>query len=186
MCRQRCALIVARCACAYACMSARVNACSSTAGLDLTTSSGDHRARARARPNDTASLVVRQRPLPPRPNLPICSSGKAFARAPRAPPTHLNGKTSPLGSSSDDFGSRCTCFLVFSKSHLRRSQNRLYHHDHAVSIGSVSRPSTSAVPQNGLWHAEAMPQNNRTIRDLLISRPRWVPVPLRSGWTSGL
>ena len=39
MCRQGCALIVARCACA------RVNACSSTAGLDLTTSSGDHRAR---------------------------------------------------------------------------------------------------------------------------------------------
>ena len=46
MCRQRCALIVARCACACACMSARVTACSSTAGLDLTTSSGDHRARA--------------------------------------------------------------------------------------------------------------------------------------------
>ena len=49
-----CALIVARCACACACMSARVNACSSTAGLDLTASSGHHRARAR--PNDAASL----------------------------------------------------------------------------------------------------------------------------------
>ena len=48
MCRQRCALIVARCACACACMSALVNACSSTAGLDLTTSSGDHLARAPA------------------------------------------------------------------------------------------------------------------------------------------
>ena len=47
MCRQRCALVVARCVRARACLSARVNAkaCSSTAGLDLTTSSGDHRAR---------------------------------------------------------------------------------------------------------------------------------------------
>ena len=54
MCRQRCALIVARCAYACACMPARVNAYSSTVGLDLTTSSGYHRAR----PNDTSSLVV--------------------------------------------------------------------------------------------------------------------------------
>ena len=90
---------------------------------------------SRAHPNNTASLAVRQRPLPPRRNLPICSSRKAFARAPRAPPTHLNGKTSPLGSSSDEYGSWRAFFLAFSKSHLRRSQNRVYHHDHAVSIG---------------------------------------------------
>ena len=82
MCRQRCALIVARCAYACACMSARVNAYSSTAGLDLTTSSGDHRARA---PTIRPRIVVRQFPLPPRPNLRICSSGKA--------PDHANARS---------------------------------------------------------------------------------------------
>ena len=63
MCRQRCALIVARCACTCACMSARVNACSSsTAGLDLTASSGHHRARApTSRPR--LARCCRQRPL---------------------------------------------------------------------------------------------------------------------------
>ena len=82
MCRQRCTLIVARCACACACMSARVNVCSWTTGLDLTTTSGDHRARA---PTTRPRLcVVRQRPLPPRPNVPICSSRRPFAQA-RAP-----------------------------------------------------------------------------------------------------
>ena len=62
MCRQRCALIVARCARACACMSARVNACSPTAGLNLTTSSGDHRARA---PTTRPRLARRYRQSPP-------------------------------------------------------------------------------------------------------------------------
>ena len=125
MCCQRCALIVARCACACPCMSARVNACSSTAGLDLTTSSGDHRERS-----TTPRLCL------------WCANGRfhpALTCQSAVPGGPSNGKISPLGSSSDDYGSRRAFFLAFSKRHLRRSQNCVYHHDHAVSIGSADR-----------------------------------------------
>ena len=63
MCRQRCALIVARCARACACMSARLNACSSTAGLDLTSPSEDHRARAPITRPRLTDARYRQSPL---------------------------------------------------------------------------------------------------------------------------
>ena len=72
MCRQRCALIVALC------VRVRVH---------VRRVLFDRRFRcdhvfgrpSRVRPNDTSSLVVRKFPLPPRPNLRICSSAERSA-----------------------------------------------------------------------------------------------------------
>ena len=139
MCRQGCALIVAHCACACACMSARVNACSSTAGLDLTTSSGDHRAR----PNNTASLVVRQWPLPPRPNLPICSSRRAFACAPRERRPTSTARSGRWGRPVmiTEAGAHFSCFC--QKSSAKVAKPRLS--PWSCCQHRLSRPSTSAI-----------------------------------------
>ena len=91
---------------------------------------------------------------------------RAFARAPRAPPTHLNGKTSPLGSSSDDYGSRRAVFLAFSKNHLRRSQNRVYQHDHAVSIDSADRVRVP-FPRTGCGKQKPCKRTIQLARDVL-------------------
>ena len=87
MCRQRCALIVARCACACPCISARVNACSSKvttlprktadvqkrAPLPPATVSRPSKAKVRTLPRKTAGVqkraatarVLQSTPFPP-------------------------------------------------------------------------------------------------------------------------
>ena len=158
MCRQRCALIVARCACACACMSARVNACSSTAGLDLTTSSGDHRARApttwprlwcangRFHPALTWQSAVPEG-LPSHP------------RQERRRPTSTArprrwGRPAMITEADADF------FLLFQTSFAKVAKPRPS--PWSCCQHRLSRPSTSAVPRVAASRSHASKQQDHT------------------------
>ena len=169
MCRQRCALIVAHCA--RACMSARVNACSSTAGLDLTRSSGNHRARAcangRFHPALTCQSAVPGKPSP--------------ARQERRRPTST-ARSCRWGRPAmiTEAGAH---FLAFPKV-ICEGRKCVYHHDHAVSIGSADRVRVP-FPRTGCGKQKCFKTTGPYEACSLIASGR-VPAPLRSGWTSGL
>ena len=130
MCRQRCALIVAPCACACACMSARVNACSSTAGLDLTTSSGDHRARAPQRHGLACGA-------PPRPNF-LYVHGSGTLATSTASPTGLRRNYKPPECDHDCLHD-CLGLIATSTS----SPERVYAPCHGFALETKSDdPST--------------------------------------------